>query len=138
MSQRNEFEGGCLCGALRYRCATPPLDAGYCHCRLCQRSTGAPVLVWATFPFDRFAYTQGTPALYRSSAHGVREFCATCGTQIAYRAFADARTIDVNVGSLDNPAGVPPRRHVWTASRIPWFDTRDELPRQPGEGSDPA
>lgn len=133
MHGNERYEGGCLCGALRYRCTAAPSDTGYCHCRLCQRSTGAPVLAWASFPAEAFAYTKGAPALYASSPRGHREFCSTCGTQIAYRDREPARSVDLNVGSLDDPAAVPPRCHIFAASRIAWFDTNDTLPRHPAE-----
>ena len=133
-----EYAGGCLCEYLRYAArALPidPIDVGYCHCRICQRSSGAPVLAWATFPADSFAYTQGTPSRYRSSAGASREFCPGCGTQIAFREDG-AEKVDLNVASLDHPEGLAPQYHIWTESRIPWFDTRDSLPRHPGAGPD--
>ena len=138
MSVVSAFVGGCLCGALRYGARVAPLDVGYCHCRLCQRSTGAPVLVWATFPVEGFDYLKGKPAIYRSSQHGQREFCASCGTQIAYRETVAPRSVDVNAATLDEPGRVEPRCHVWWDSRIPWFDTRDDLPRHRGDGPDEA
>ncbi|WP_119460186.1 GFA family protein [Rhodospirillaceae bacterium SYSU D60014] len=79
-------DGGCLCGAIRYRVSTPPLQAGYCHCRLCQRSTGAPVLSWAS-------------------------------------------EISINLTTLDEPAAIVPDHHIWTSSRIGWFEVADDLPR---------
>lgn len=54
-------EGGCLCGAVRYRITGEPKSVGYCHCRMCQRAAGAPVVAWATVPAD---------ALPRHPAHG--------------------------------------------------------------------
>jgi hypothetical protein len=122
-------DGGCACGRLRFRSLAPPLDTGYCHCRLCQRTTGAPVLAYAAFPVAAFAYTAGTPARYASSTIGDREFCGRCGTQIAFRRRNDAVTVDVNVGAMDVPARYPPRRHIWCASAIPWLDLGDRLPR---------
>lgn len=135
MTNPLEKAGGCLCGALRYAAQGDPIDAGYCHCRTCQRSSGAPVLAWATFPVDAFAYTQGSPAAYRSSSRAAREFCAVCGTQIAFRQ-DDAARVDLNMASLDHPDSFAPEYHIWTQSRIPWFDTRDELPRYSDEGPD--
>ena len=135
MPNQAELKGGCLCGNLRYT-GTDPVDAGYCHCRLCQRSSGAPVLAWVTLASERFVYDRGKPAAYRSSDHGTREFCARCGTQIAFR---DARTperIDVNMGSLDAPESLQPQYHIWTSSRIAWFDTADDLPRYEDDGPD--
>jgi hypothetical protein len=130
-----EFLGGCLCGDVRYR-ATRLIDAGYCHCRLCQRSSGAPVLAWATFEAGSFAYFEGRPGRYASSDRGAREFCRECGTQIA---FHDARTpdrIDLNIGSLDDPSAVKPQYHIWMDSKLPWFDLADDLPRYAEAGPD--
>jgi len=129
------YEGGCLCGALRFRAEVRPIDAGYCHCTLCQRSTGALVLAWASFPVDAFAYTRGSPARFQSSTWGHREFCNQCGTQIGYRKTGDATTIDVNLGCMDDPSGFPPEYHIYTRSRISWFDTLDDLPRHAGSES---
>lgn len=121
-----------MCGALRYELRAAPIDTGYCHCSMCRRSTGAPVLAWASVPVAGFAYVQGTPAVYRSSSWGQREFCTRCGTQICYRQSEGARTVDVNTGSLDDPAACPPGMHIYFADRVPWFDTSDRLPRHPG------
>lgn len=121
--------GGCACGALRFECTAEPQECGYCHCRLCQRTTGAPVLAYASFPVASFRYTQGEPAIYRSSKRGQREFCNRCGTQIAFREAVAAETVDVNVGSVDDPAPLVPQHHIWCDSRIPWFETADNLER---------
>lgn len=122
-------DGGCACGQLRFRSLAPPLDTGYCHCRICQRTTGAPVLAYVSFPVTAFAYTAGTPRHYASSTIGDREFCSHCGTQIAFRRRSDAVTVDVNVGAMDDPAAYPPRRHIWCDSAIPWLDLGGALPR---------
>ena len=96
---------------------------------LCQRTSGAPVLAYVSFPVAAFAYTAGSPSRYASSDVGVREFCATCGTQVAFRRIADAVTVDVNVGAMDEPAAYPPGKHIWCASAIPWLALSDGLPR---------
>ena len=134
MTQSEAFQGGCLCEGLRYRAHGEPLDVGYCHCRICQRSTGAPVLVWASFPMDAFAYRRGSPAVYASSSHGQREFCASCGCQVAYREREAPTSVDVNLASFDEPALLQPRSHIFTETRISWFDTSDDLPRFAREG----
>jgi hypothetical protein len=129
------LDGGCLCGALRYRLNGTAIDAGYCHCRLCQRSSGAPVMAWATFAAADFAYTQGTPAIYRSSPQALREFCAACGTPLVFRRPGET-TVDITMASLDDATAIAPEYHIWTASRIAWFNTRDELPRHADAGPD--
>ncbi len=132
------LEGGCLCGGVRYRISAAPHDAGYCHCRMCQRASGAPVVAWLTMASDGFAWISGEPAVYRSSAGAERLFCGACGTQMVMRTFAEPDLVDVTLASLDDPEAVRPDHHIWTASRIAWFDTSDDLPRHPGPGSDPT
>ena len=128
------LEGGCLCGAVRYRISAKPRHADYCHCRMCQRSTGAPVVPWLTVASEAFAWTTGEPAVYRSSPKAERLFCPVCGTQLAFRELAEPDHLDVTVASLDDPAAIRPSHHIWTASRISWFDTADDLPRYPERG----
>lgn len=131
------WSGGCLCGRVRYACRVKPENAGYCHCRMCQRNSGAPVMACAYVGLADFSYTAGEPAIYRSSEQGERRFCPTCGTPLEYRE-RDGDFVSVNVATLDRPEEVPPTFHIWTESRIPWFDTADELPRHPRFRPDPA
>ena len=130
------FVGGCACGALRYESNSAPLDCGYCHCRLCQRTSAAPVLAFASFAVDDFRYSSGEPTIYYSSEHGTRELCPTCGTQIAFRDAEGAVTVDVNAVSLDDPSTITPKYHIWCSSRVPWFETADSLPRFSGHKPD--
>ncbi len=132
----SELEGGCLCGAIRYRLHLEPLDAGYCHCRLCQRASGAPVLAWLTAPLRGFSYTKGRPAVYRSSDHAQREFCGSCGTHIAFRRTNAPKTVDVTLASLSDPSRITPQYHIWLQSKIRWLETGDSLPRHDGSGPD--
>ena len=78
-------EGGCLCGAVRYRASGESDHPTLCHCNSCRRAAGAPVVAWTTFPPSRFEFTKGTPARYRSSPPVVRTFCSTCGTPLTYQ-----------------------------------------------------
>ncbi|MGB8339509.1 MAG: GFA family protein [Burkholderiales bacterium] len=59
--------GGCAFGKLRFEANALPIDVAYCHCKICQRTTGAPVSAFASFHFKDFRYTPGTPAIYDSS-----------------------------------------------------------------------
>ncbi|HLF24179.1 MAG TPA: GFA family protein [Burkholderiales bacterium] len=130
------LSGGCLCEAVQYRITLPLLDAGYCHCRLCQKSSGAPVLVWLTVPVQGFSYTKGVPVTFRSSSYSQREFCGGCGTQLVFRKSSMPKTVDVTVASLADPSRVAPEYHIWRHSRIGWFDTADWLPRHDDNGPD--
>jgi len=128
--------GGCLCGAVRYAVSLEPIDAGYCHCRLCQRASGAPVLGWLTVAIEGFRYLAGSVAAFQSSPHYQREFCGRCGTQLVFRRLGQAPCVDVTLASLDEPGRVVPGYHIWCASRIGWFETTDTLPRHAEEGPD--
>lgn len=128
--------GGCLCAAIRYDVTEIPIDAGYCHCRLCQRSSGAPTLLWLTVSDGGFHYTKGTPSRYQSSETGTREFCAVCGTQLMFRSSNSPHTIDVTVATLDDPGGVKPDYHIWTASQMDCVQFNDDLPRYDDAGPD--
>ncbi len=108
--------GGCLCGKLRYRLSRSLINAGYCHCRMCQRACGAPVLAWLTAPLIGFAYREGRPKVFRSSAQAQREFCGNCGTPLVFRPDA-GDSVDVTLASLDDPALVAPQFHIWLDSR---------------------
>jgi hypothetical protein len=122
------MQGGCLCGAVRYRLASEPFDTGYCHCEICRRATGAPVVAFATVPFADFRVS-GSPCRRRSTEFGERWFCRDCGTQIAMHVDHQPDTIDFTIASLDDPEGVRPEFHIFFGSRIVWFDTADRLPR---------
>jgi hypothetical protein len=127
-------EGGCLCGQLRFRVSAGPLQSGYCHCRMCQKNSGAPVVAWVTFPVTSFSWTHGKPAIYQSSARARREFCAACGSYVAFRSESAPSEVSVNTTSLDDPAAFPPAMHIYTASRVPWLHIQDELPSYSGPG----
>jgi hypothetical protein len=130
--------GGCLCGAVRYRIEGDLADegAGFCHCRVCQRSSGAPVVAWGTFRTADFRFTQGQPAEFRSSPKGVRQFCPACGTQLTFAYTEGPAVLDVTLASLDDPALIVPEYHSWTSSAVPWLKLVDDLPRHADGGGD--
>ena len=114
----HSLDGGCLCGATQYRISLELLDAGYCHCRLCQRSSGAPTIAWLTVSVDGFTYSNGEPMVFQSSPDNQREFCGVCGTQLAFRKSVSPKTVDVTLASLYEPSRVTPQYHVWRQSKI--------------------
>src|SRR5665213_1547156 len=126
------YEGGCLCGKLRFRVARAALESGYCHCRMCQKNSGAPVVAWTTFATAGFSWLAGTPGRYQSSARAERLFCADSGTYLVFHNAAPPAEISINTASFDDPSAFPPRMHIYAASRIPWFRTADELPSHQG------
>lgn len=129
------FEGGCLCGAVRYRATAAPLRGVICHCTMCRRHSGAPALAFVHFPQAAFAWLGDPPRWYRSSAAAERGFCAHCGSTVAMREAVLGDRVQVCVGSLDAPERVRIDDHVWTQQQIAWFRIDDALPRFAGSST---
>lgn len=141
------FEGGCLCGAVRYRSTAAPLRCVICHCADCRRHSGAPCLGFVHFPLAAFRWLGGEPQRYRSSQFAERGFCPSCGSILSMHEEVLGDRVQVSLGSLDEPQRVRPQDHVWVASAIPCFRIDDDLPRFPrsstavpskAEGRDPG
>ena len=132
MSRSDPITGGCLCGAVRYEANQPLYDAHYCHCRACQKASGAPVIAGAFLSREAFRFTKGKAKLYHSSPVAERGFCATCGTYLLYRPLIPEWSdwIIITIASLDYPQSQRPGRHYGIEGQIPWFEIRDELPRE--------
>ena len=129
MSTELLFEGGCLCGAVRYRATAAPVRGVICHCSMCRRHSGAPALAFVHFPIASFRWVNGEPRRYRSSRHAERGFCTKCGSTLSMHEEVLSDRVLVTVGSLDEPQRVHPDDHVWTQDQIPWFEISDRLPR---------
>jgi hypothetical protein len=78
---KRTYSGGCFCGAVRYEAAGPPINVRVCHCRICQRTTGAPMFARAVFAREGFVVT-GPLGRIRTSARRQRAHCAECGTRL--------------------------------------------------------
>ncbi len=129
-------EGGCLCGAVRYRCRGEPLWVAHCHCNSCRRACGSVVLPWAGYDGRAFAVIKGEPHRFQSSPGAWRQFCPSCGTPLTYQSERYPDEVHITVGSLDNPEEVPPRGHVFTEEQISWLHIEDGLPRFAKTGRD--
>ena len=123
--------GRCACGDVRYELASAPFDAGWCHCRICQLTSGAPAMAFATVPADDLVFVEGAARVKsrRSSRFGRRQFCGACGTPLTIRVDHQPDTVDFPIATLDAPEAVAPGFHIFNASRIGWFETADTLPR---------
>ncbi|NUT01054.1 MAG: GFA family protein [Sphingomonas sp.] len=126
-----EWTGGCLCGAVRYRLASDPFDAGWCHCRMCQLFGGSPAMAFATVPQGDFHWTQGAEKVrrFRSTSFGHRTFCNECGTPFLIEVDYQPETIDFAIATLDGPDAVAPGFHIFWSSKVAWFEPGDDLPR---------
>jgi hypothetical protein len=126
------LRGGCFCGAVRFEIGEI-FDAGYCHCSICRRFSGAPLVVWANAPGRAFRLTAEEPVGFASSDHWTRYFCPTCGAPVYGRhpsPPADGSDlVCILTPSLDEPEAIRPSAHIWCGSGLAHFDVRDDLPR---------
>jgi len=118
-------DGGCDCRVVRYRLETAPLFVHCCHCRWCQRESGAAFALNAMIEADRVKDIGQPPELVNTpSASGRGQLIARCPTcRVAvWSNYAGAGPLIrfVRVGTLDNPDLLPPDIHIFTESRQPW------------------
>ena len=125
--------GGCLCGAVRYEIDGAADSVSHCHCGMCRKASGAAFVTWIGVAHERFRYTQGTPASYRSSDIASRTFCGSCGSQLQFNYHGPHEHTHVTLGSRDEPEWLTPERHIWVNDRLPWADYGDGLPEFSGE-----
>jgi hypothetical protein len=120
------LEGGCDCREVRYRLEMRPLFVHCCHCRWCQRESGASFALNAMIEGDRVTLLAGEPEIVDTpSASGKGQKIARCPRcRIAlWSHYAGAGPVVrfVRVGTLDDPDRLPPDIHIFTASKQPWF-----------------
>lgn len=119
------FEGGCTCRAVRYRMVSRPLFVHCCHCRWCQRETGASFALNAMIEADRVELLSGAPEVVLTPSNSGKgqkiARCPTCRIAVwSNYAGAGDKFRFVRVGSLDEPDRLPPDVHIFTASKQPW------------------
>ena len=118
-------DGGCTCRFVRYRMTSSPLFVHCCHCRWCQRETGASFALNALIEADRVQLLQGeveavdTPS---NSAGGQKiSRCPRCRIAVWSNYGGGDAVRFVRVGTLDEPDRFPPDVHIYTASKQPWI-----------------
>lgn len=120
--------GGCNCGAVRYEVTAPLLGAGYCHCRRCQRRSGAAASANAYPRPEAFRIVAGADRLrkWHPEDGGEKWFCADCGSHIYGNSPRLANPIGIRMGTFDTDPGVRPSVRFWVASAAPWEQIPDD------------
>jgi len=124
-------EGGCSCGAVRYRLTSEPLFVHCCHCLNCQRQSGSAFAINVLIEADRVELLAGEPQpvpVPRGGGKKQRIFrCPAC--QIAvFSTYTRATVRFVRAGTLDDPASVEPDVHIYTRSKVPWVELPESVP----------
>jgi hypothetical protein len=135
-SNTDTFEGGCTCGEVRYRMTSKPMFVHCCHCRSCQRETGASFALNAMIEADRVELLRGEVEVVNTptdSGKGQKiSRCPTCRIAVwsNYAGSGDAVRF-VRVGTLDEPGRIPPDIHIFTRSKQPWIVLPTGMPAVP-------
>lgn len=126
------LEGGCACGAVRYRLTREPMFVHCCHCHDCQRQTGSAFVLNALIETDEIAVLAGQPAPVgvptdSGGPHDIYR-CTVCQTALWSDYGGRAALRFVRVGTLDAPDALPPDVHIFTRSKLPWVGLPADVP----------
>ena len=126
------LEGGCACGAVRYRLASEPMFVHCCHCRDCQRQTGSAFVLNALIETDRVTLLSGAPEPVQVPTdsglpHDIHR-CPKCRTAVWSDYGRRGVMLFVRVGTLDDASALPPDVHIYTRSKLPWVRLPEGVP----------
>ena len=121
----SKAEGGCVCGAVRYRVESAPMSVHCCHCTSCQTETGSAFAMNLLIEADRVALLSGAPKCVMTpseSGKGQQIWrCPECQVAVwSNYGGAGQKVRFVRVGTLDDPKAVTPDIHIYTRSKLPW------------------
>jgi hypothetical protein len=126
------LEGGCACGALRYRLTSDPMFVHCCHCRDCQRQTGSAFVLNALIESDRMTMLSGAPEPVPVPTDSGRPHeifrCSKCWTAICSDYGRRGVLWFLRVGTLDDPSALPPDVHIYIRSKLPWVTLPASVP----------
>lgn len=124
-------DGGCSCGAIRYRLTSEPLFTHCCHCLNCQRQTGSAFVVNLLIEADRVELLAGAPRpvdVPRDDGSAQRIFrCPSCQVAV-YSQYGRPDVLFVRAGTLDDPSQVAPDVHIYTRSKLDWVALPPSVP----------
>jgi len=125
------LRGSCLCGGIRYEIEGTLGRVVNCHCSMCRKATGAAFRTRAAVASADFHWRAGADLLarYRSSPGEERTFCRVCGATLVTLFHDQPDQLGLALGTLDDDPGVRASAHVFVASKAPWFEIEDDLPR---------
>jgi hypothetical protein len=125
------WEGGCSCGAIRYRLTSEPMFTHCCHCLNCQRQTGSAFVINLLIEADRVDLLAGEPGpvdVPRDDGSKQRIYrCPDCQVAV-FSEYGGPAVLFVRAGTLDDPSGVVPDVHIYTRSKVPWVTLPEGAP----------
>lgn len=121
-------QGGCLCGAVRFRASGSLRGVVYCHCSQCRRQTGHFYAATNVEEADLEIDGRERITWFRASDFASRGFCATCGSALFWKRDG-APYISIMAGSFDTPSGLRAEAHIFVADKGDYYEIADGLPQ---------
>ncbi len=133
----SRIEGGCLCGNVRYHSEAEPVMQVICHCKTCQKNSGAAYSLNVAVPEDSLVAQGGTLSTYEdhSGASGkafYRKFCSNCGSHVFSHGPAYGAVSFIKAGTLDDPSWVEPSTHIWCDEKMTCVEIPSDAAQVPG------
>jgi hypothetical protein len=121
-STTQQFEGRCLCGAVRFIATGQPKGVYWCHCQSCRRHTGAPAAVFALYNLKDYTVTKGEITKFDSTPGQTRRgFCSRCGSTLTCESLPGPTETHFHIGAFDQAALMVPAKHYFAEERLPWL-----------------
>jgi hypothetical protein len=136
------IRGSCLCGGIAWEIEGLLELMGHCHCSMCRKAHGSAFETGASTSAEKFRWVRGEELirLYESHPGSHRGFCSRCGSVVPGVSVSNEERVFISVGCLDDDPGTRPVAHIFVASKAPWQEITDELPRfdayPPGYGGE--
>lgn len=134
------YDGGCLCGRVRYRLTDEPLTLYACHCTDCQRRTGTAFALSMVVTRSSLELVKGDPQSYAIEMPDGRpkggRFCAACSAHLWGEPRNFPQLVVIQPGTLDDTSWLRPIGHIWTRSAQPWLSLPEGSLNFPGQPED--
>lgn len=121
-----EMSGGCQCGAIRFHATELINNPHICYCRMCQKATGQLMATAVGVRHQHLAWSRGKPAVFKSSEHVERGFCAECGTPLFFR-WRGGPHVSIALGAFDLPHRIPVLAQMGTEGKHPSLANLDAI-----------
>ena len=133
MSDKGEYAGACLCGAVRFRIDGATNWCAHCHCTLCQRAHGAAFVTWVGVNRERVIIEGDALRWFKSSADSRRGFCGRCGSSLFFDSQRWPTELHIVRANFDGEIDRAPESHAYFDTHVGWFQFNDDLERSPLE-----
>jgi len=125
------YQGGCLCGAVRYEIDGPIHHIIFCHCSQCRKAQGSAFATNGIVKEQDFRLVAGEQTLtaYEWPPGKTRHFCSVCGSPIISKSDARPDQVRVRIGTIESDIAERPMAHIFVTSKANWEELDDDLPR---------